>query len=107
VRWDHRLDTGRTLWNELVHRYHADVDSVRAMQRTWDALEGSIDAERFAETRSFLRIQEQEARWWRDASILYFQTFSRMPIPEGYERPEHTLEHYRDIVNRYVTGQAP
>jgi alpha-glucuronidase len=83
------------------------VDSVRAMQRAWDALEGRVDADRFAETQAFLRIQEQEARWWRDASILYFQTFSRMPIPEGYERPEHTLEHYRSIVNRYVTGQAP
>jgi alpha-glucuronidase len=107
VRWDRKLDTGRTVWNELVHRYHAGVDSVRAMQRAWDALEGRVDADRFAETQAFLRIQEREARWWRDASILYFQTFSRMPIPEGYERPEHTLEHYRSIVNRYVTGQAP
>ena len=39
-----------------------------------------VDAERFEETRAFLAIQESEARWWRDASVLYFQTFSKRPI---------------------------
>ena len=42
-------DTGRTLWEELVHRYYAGVDSVRAMQRTWAGLRGRIDDERFRE----------------------------------------------------------
>ncbi|MGH7712169.1 MAG: hypothetical protein ACREOG_12835 [Gemmatimonadaceae bacterium] len=64
------------------------------MQRTWSTLAESIDAQRFAEVASFLAIQEKEARRWRDASILYFQTFSRLPIPDGYERPAHPLEYY-------------
>jgi alpha-glucuronidase len=94
VRWNERLRSGRTLWEELVHRYSGGVDSVRAMQRTWNALEGSIDAARFGEVKRFLAIQESEARWWRDAAVLYFQTFSRMAIPASYEQPRHSLEYY-------------
>ncbi len=45
-----------------------------------------------------------EARWWRDASLLYFQTFSRTPIPEGYEKPEHTLEYYKSLRFPYAPG---
>jgi alpha-glucuronidase len=74
------------------------------MQRTWNALEGKIDAERFNEVQTFLGIQEKEAKWWRDASILYFQTFSRMPIPAGYEPPEHTLEYYMSVRSLSAPG---
>ncbi|HEX6050134.1 MAG TPA: alpha-glucuronidase family glycosyl hydrolase, partial [Gemmatimonadaceae bacterium] len=79
VRWTERLPTGRTLWDELVHRYSAGVDTVRAMQARWATVRGAIDSARFAEVDSFLTIQVAEARWWRDASLAYFQTFSRMP----------------------------
>lgn len=94
VGWKERLRSGRTLWEELVHRYSAGVDTVRWMRRTWEGLRGRIDAQRFAEVSRDLAIQEREAKWWRDASILYFQQFSRMPIPAGYEPPAHTLEYY-------------
>ena len=97
VRWTERLSTGRTLWDELVHRYSAGVDSVRAMQREWRSVRASIDSERFAEVDSFLSIQAREARWWRDAALSYFQTFSRLPIPAGYEQPEHPLEYYEKL----------
>lgn len=104
VRWDERLRSGRTLWEELVHRYHAGVDTVRSMRRTWDSLEGKIDERRFRDVQAFLRIQEKEAVWWRDASLAYFQTFSRMPIPDGYEPPAHSLEHYMSVQSRFVPG---
>jgi alpha-glucuronidase len=94
VRWNERLHSGRTLWDELVHRYHAGVDSVRAMRRTWKQVEGQVDAARFVAVDRFLAIQESEARWWRDAALLYFQTFSRMPIPASYEQPRRSLEYY-------------
>ena len=97
VRWTDRLASGRTLWNELVHRYSAGVDSVRAMQRGWRSVRSAIDAERFAEVDSFLSIQAREARWWRDAALSYFQTFSRMPIPARYEQPRHPLEYYERL----------
>ena len=44
VGWDEHLASGRTLWNELLHRYDAGVDSVHAMQRAWDSLTARIDS---------------------------------------------------------------
>jgi alpha-glucuronidase len=104
VPWDHRMASGRTLWDELVFRYSRGVDTVRRMRATWDAQRGRVDPERYEEVRAFLAIQEKEARWWRDACVLYFQTFSGRPIPEGYERPAHALEHYMAVDERYVPG---
>ena len=42
-----------------------------------------------------LDIQKKEAIWWRNACLLYFQTFHKMPIPAGYEQPDKTLEYYK------------
>ena len=81
---------GSHLWDELVHRYTRGVDTVREMRRTGRNLRRSSIAERHAQVAAFLRIQEQEAKWWRDACIAYFQTFSKRPLPAGYRRPEHS-----------------
>ncbi len=104
LSWDYRLASGSTLWEALCHRYQEGVDAVRGLQRAWDSLESLVDPARFAHVRSLLRIQEKEARWWRDASVLYFQTFSKRPIPEGYEPAEKTLAEYRAIKHQYVPG---
>ena len=107
VPWDHRMASGRTLWNELTARYCRGVEAVRQMRATWASLAGRIDAERYEETRAFLAIQEQEARWWRDASVLYFQTFSKQPIaPDACGAPAHTLDYYRSLVPRNVPGRG-
>jgi alpha-glucuronidase len=107
VPWTHRMASGRTLWTELTTRYCRGVEAVREMRATWASLAGYIDADRYEETRAFLGIQEQEARWWRDASVLYFQTFSKQPIaPDACGPPEHTLEYYRSIVSRNVPGSG-
>ena len=94
VGWRERLSTGRTVWDELVSRYYAGVDSVHAMQRAWSTLAGKIDEERFRQVQGALAIQEREARWWRDASLRYFQTQSRLPIPSHYEQPARPLDFY-------------
>lgn len=104
VPWTAQLKSGRILWDELCAKYQAGVDSVRLMQRTWQSLEGLVDRARFLHVRSLLVIQEKEARWWRDACLLYFQTFSGQPLPAGFEPPERTLEEYRRIVHYYVPG---
>lgn len=104
VPWSERLRSGRTLWQELCYRYQRGVDAVRSMQRTWAELSAHVDPARFEHVSGFLRIQEQEARWWRDASVLYFQTFSKLPMPEGYEAPEKSLEEYRSLRHYYVPG---
>jgi alpha-glucuronidase len=97
VGWTERLRAGRTLWDELVVRYSAGIDSVRAMERAWGSVEGAIDPARFGQVRTFLSIQEHEATWWRDAAIAYFQTFSRLPVPAGYAPPAHPLEFYLQL----------
>jgi alpha-glucuronidase len=94
VGWREQISTGRPLWEELVARYSAGVDSVRAMQREWNTVNGRIDDERFRQVQATLAIQEREARWWRDASLQYFRTLSRLPIPSRYEQPAHPLEYY-------------
>ncbi|WP_224998358.1 alpha-glucuronidase family glycosyl hydrolase [Cesiribacter sp. SM1] len=104
VPWNYRLQSGRILWDELALKYQSGVDSVRQMQKTWNTLEGEIDPERFAHVKAFLAIQEKEARWWRDACLLYFQTFSKRPLPEGVEKPEHTLEFYMKQDAKFVPG---
>lgn len=104
VNWDHRLNSGRTLWNELVHRYYSGADSVQWMQKIWNALEGYIDRERYHHIDALLDIQQKEAKFWRDACVLYFQTFSGRPVPEPYPKPEHPLEYYKNSLNKYVPG---
>jgi alpha-glucuronidase len=96
--WDHRIpSSGRTLWDELCHRYARGVDAVRRMQATWDAVAPFVDGARHGHVRRLLAIQEQEARWWRNACLLYFQTFSRRPLPAGLEPLAGTLAEYRQI----------
>jgi len=70
---------------------------VRDMQKTWDRLEGQVDQQRFADVQSKLKIQAKDAVWWKDACLLYFQTFSRRPIPYDIERPVHELEDLKRI----------
>ncbi|WP_039918295.1 alpha-glucuronidase family glycosyl hydrolase [Cellvibrio mixtus] len=103
VSWDHQMQSGRTLWNELVHKYYDGVEQVRSMQREWEKLESFIDAERFAQVKALLKIQERDAVIWRDSCVLYFQTFSGKPIPAEYEQPKHDLEYYKTLARtRYV-----
>lgn len=97
VPWSHPMKSGRNLWEELVHKYYEGVEQVRTMQREWDTLEGLIDPHRFAQVKALLEIQERDAVRWRDSCVLYFQTYSGMPIPEGYEKPAHSLEHYKSL----------
>jgi alpha-glucuronidase len=102
--WDYKMKSGQTLWVELCLRYQQGVDGVRQLERDWDSLAGLVDAERFAHVRSLLQQQEWDARVWRDACILYFQSFSKQPIPAGVEPAEHPLEYYEAIQLHYFPG---
>ncbi|HXX70629.1 MAG TPA: alpha-glucuronidase family glycosyl hydrolase [Polyangiaceae bacterium] len=104
VGWHRRMKSGRTLWEELVHKYHSGVETVRTMRRTWESLQGIVDSARHEHVRSLLAVQEKEARWWRDACVLYFQTFSKLSVPPSYEPPAESLETYMSIQHYYVPG---
>ncbi|MDZ7288740.1 MAG: alpha-glucuronidase [candidate division KSB1 bacterium] len=104
VPWVYKMKSGRTLWEELCYKYYCGVDSVRAMRKTWESLAGLVDDERFCQVQALLKIQEKEAIWWRNACLLYFQTFSQMPIPPGYEKTDKPLEYYMQLKFPYAPG---
>ncbi len=104
LAWGRRMKSGRTLWDELCLRYQLGVDGARQLQRDWDTLAGLVDPERYAHVRALLGRQEEDARAWRDACILYFQEFSGRPVPAGVEPAEHTLDYYKSVQLHYVPG---
>jgi alpha-glucuronidase len=104
VGWDDRLAGGRSVWAELVSRYDRGVAAVDAMQARWATLAPMIDGERASQITQFLVVQKQEAIWWRDASIAYFQSVSGRPLPEGVRPPAHDVEFYKAIRHPYAPG---
>ncbi|SMO38243.1 alpha-glucuronidase [Chryseobacterium rhizoplanae] len=97
VPWDYTMKDGKTLWDELCYTYDSGVKKVREYQKIWDRMEPYLDKERFSDVQSKLRIQSKDAVWWKDACLLYFQTFSKKPIPYDIERPVHKLEDLKKI----------
>lgn len=104
VRWDEPMRSGRTLWEELIARYDLGLQAVVAMRRGWHSLAGRVDHQRHAVVEAKLARQEKEARWWRDASIAYWQAVARRPLPAGVTAPPHSLATYRAIRFRHVPG---
>lgn len=97
VPWTYKMPSGQNLWYEMVDYYYKGVDGVRQMEHIWDTLDGKIDKERFEHVKSLLKLQEDEAVWWRDGCLLFFGQYSKMPIPAKYEQPKHSLEYYKKI----------
>jgi alpha-glucuronidase len=75
VRWDYRMASGRTLWDELQFKYDEGVAFVQTMCDTWASLESDIDHERFEHVRQRLAHQLDNAREWRDVCVKYFGRF--------------------------------
>jgi alpha-glucuronidase len=108
VAWDHRMKSGRTLWDELAWKYQTGVAWARQTRKDWDDLKGVIDPERHAAIARKLAVQERDAVWWKDASLSYFQTFSKKPLPAGVEPPQKTLADYKkiDLLDDFAKGIA-
>jgi alpha-glucuronidase len=75
VPWDHRLCSGRTLWQELQHRYAIGVAWVEKMLGIWQSLSAEIDPERHAHVSRRLEQQLENARLWRETCVDYFSQF--------------------------------
>ncbi|MEJ1238257.1 alpha-glucuronidase family glycosyl hydrolase [Chryseolinea sp. T2] len=107
VAWNKRMKSGRTLWDEMCYHYQQGVDTVAWMKSQWESLSGKIDADTHAHVSKLLAIQLKEARWWRNSCLLYFQQFSRMPLPSGVEAADQTLEYYESLQFPYAPGIRP
>ena len=92
VPWKHQMKSGATLWDELCRHYEQGVKETRSFCQTWEEMKPYVDAERYNAIAERLQIQANDAVWWKDACLLYFQTFSKMPFPKDVERPVYKLK---------------
>lgn len=90
--WNYEMKSGRSLWDEMCYHYEEGLQQVRGFQKIWDQVEPYVDSRRFREVQSKLRNQCRNAQIWKDACLLYFQQFSRQPIPYDIERPVNDLK---------------
>ena len=79
--WDHRLPSGRTLWDELVLEYRRGADEARALEAQWKTLEGRVDEERYRAVLAKLGRQASDAAAWRDHCVGFFQGLNHRPLP--------------------------
>lgn len=94
VPWTYKMKSGKTLWDDLCDHYYEGVAGVEKMQTLWNSLNGKIDKEEFSSVRMLLEMQYEDAVRWRNGCVLYFQTFSKLPIPAGLPKPDHDLQYY-------------
>ncbi|MEY4273997.1 MAG: hypothetical protein RL638_945 [Bacteroidota bacterium] len=99
VGWQEKLSSGRSLWDEFCYRYDTGLKEVEALQKDWESAKGKVDPEIFADVRGRLAAQQRESVLWRDANVLYFQTYSKLPI--NYGKPTRTLAELKEIVRIY------
>jgi alpha-glucuronidase len=76
------------------------------LRDTWLTLKPYVDEERFTQVAAFLNIQLDEAQWWRDACIAYFQSVNKLPLPAGFAPPAKPLEYYKSLKFPYAPGRG-
>lgn len=79
--WDYQMADGNTLWQSLCTHYNNGVQQVAKFQKDWSTLKGCVPDNIYKEVAAKLEVQYDEAQWWRDGCVLYFNTFSKMDIP--------------------------
>ena len=105
--WDYKMKSGRTLWNELCYTFEEGIQEARGFIKTWESVEKYVDPYRYGQVHDKLIRQAKDAIWWRDALMLYFQTYSNMPIPDDCTQPQHTLDELRRFRLRISNYETP
>ena len=89
VGWNHKMKSGRTLWQELNRHYNMGVRMVESYLNVWLQMRPNLlsidngDAQRWDEVNNRLVHQVENAREWRKVCLEYFQTFSKQPIVDN------------------------
>ncbi|WP_297694491.1 alpha-glucuronidase family glycosyl hydrolase [uncultured Eudoraea sp.] len=102
--WDYKLKNGVILWDAIALKYQEGVEQVEEMISIWDQAKKYITYDQYNEVRMLMEIQLKEAKWWRNACLLYFQTFSGREFPPGMELPAENLEYYKSLKFPYAPG---
>lgn len=107
VPWNYTLHNGLSLWDNLCYTYDRGIRQAQDFAATWEAMRPYVPADRHAAQLRRFRRQAQDAQWWRDACLLYFQQFSHLPLPPDSPAPHYTLEQlqrYRLDMDIYTTA---
>ena len=97
VPWGYKLKSGNTLWDELCYKYQSGVDKAHEFCEIWKQMSPYIDKERYEAVARRLKIQADDAVWWKDACLEYFRTFSRMKYPSGVDKPVYRLKELKKV----------
>ena len=76
VPWTRRMNSGRTLWEELQYRYQRGVSEVADFISVWEQCKPFVDERRWQEVDVKLHQQLLDAREWQQVSTDYFSTFA-------------------------------
>ena len=82
----------QNLWQRLCWHYDRGVREAEYALGVWQKMKPYVDNLRYERQLQRFRQQAMDARWWRDACLLYFATFSRQPLPADSPAPTHTLD---------------
>ncbi len=107
VPWTRKMKSGRTLWDELCIAYQRGTDRVVEYQKIWQTARPYIAPALFADVEQRLMTQARDAQWWKDACILYFQQYSRLPLPSEVAPPVHTLSDLQSINLGITNYESP
>ena len=94
TRADWKTDDGaqQNLWERLCMHYDRGVAEAQDFVEIWQAMRPYVDNLRWERQAARFERQARDAVWWRDACLLYFQSFHGMPLPESAPASQHTLD---------------
>ena len=101
VPWDYTMRNGLSLWDNLCYTYDRGVRQADAFLTTWQSLRpfftdstvnSHLSPVNYENQLWRFERQAKDAIWWRDACLLYFQTFSHRPLPPDSPAFHYTLE---------------
>lgn len=75
--WTHKMQSGRTLWEEMQYLYNSGVEEVETYVVKWEAMKPYVDRRRWEETAYRLEMQLENAKEWRDTCLGYFGFFAQ------------------------------
>ncbi|MBR6320654.1 MAG: alpha-glucuronidase [Prevotella sp.] len=76
VPWTRRLNSGRTVMEEMDYRYQRGVDEVEDFINIWQQARQHIDNQRWQEVDRKLHQQLDNAREWQRVCTTYFHSFT-------------------------------
>ncbi len=107
VKWDHTMSNGLSLWDNLCYSYDRGVRQAREFVDTWMAVKPYVKEDIYQRQLTRFQRQAKDAQWWRDACLLYFQTFANRPLPPDCPAPVHqldTLMKYHLDIDNYTSA---